>query len=182
MRRILIIDDDPVVGNVYRNKLQLEGFEVEWSKDGEQAVAALDKSLFNLVVIDLLIPKVTCTTVIQRIRTDSRIQHIPIFVLTNGFASHLVQEAWKAGATKCIATVSTSPWEIIKMVSETLAGSSGAPQPAPTPVPSSAGSESNEASVQQVLQSMRSILAQPAKAIAQPRPAPTARSFDETLS
>ena len=64
-KKILFVEDDPVVLTLYRNRLQREGFEVLFAEDGEVALDVLSRVRPDLVVLDLMLPKVNGAEVLR---------------------------------------------------------------------------------------------------------------------
>ena len=77
--RILIVEDDPNVSELVGLYLQREGFAVEYVDDGQKALDAIDKTPFDLVVLDLMLPSVDGLEVCRRVRRKS---DLPIVMLT----------------------------------------------------------------------------------------------------
>lgn len=78
--RILLIEDDPLLGDGLTVGLRQSGFAVDWLRDGESADAALQSEHFDLLVLDLGLPKLSGMEVLQRAR--KRGNTLPILVLT----------------------------------------------------------------------------------------------------
>lgn len=125
MKKILIIEDDQVVANVYRNKLVLDGYKVEVALDGENGLKMMQTFEPDLVVLDLMLPNISGVDVIKQIRAALDFAKTPIIVLSNTYLSNVIQEAWRAGASKCLSKASCSPKDFIEVVRQTI-GDSGA--------------------------------------------------------
>jgi two-component system OmpR family response regulator/two-component system response regulator QseB len=78
--RILLVEDDPQLGDGLTVGLRQGGFAVDWLRDGNDADLALQSEIFDLVVLDLGLPKLSGMEVLKRAR--SRGQSLPILVLT----------------------------------------------------------------------------------------------------
>jgi DNA-binding response OmpR family regulator len=76
---VLVVDDEPVVTDVVQRYLARDGFEVRTAADGEAALAAFAEWEPQLIVLDLMLPKVDGLETCRRIRTSSR---VPIIMLT----------------------------------------------------------------------------------------------------
>ena len=111
--KILLIEDDQIVANVYRNKLLLEGFQVEVAFDGETGLEMAQSFRPDAVLVDLMLPKMPGVEVIKKLRLQPEFLSLPLVVFTNTYLTSTVQEAWKAGATKCLAKADCSPKEVI---------------------------------------------------------------------
>ena len=78
--RILIVEDDPMLGEGLQTGLRQAGFHPEWVKDGEAAWQTLAHESFNAVVLDLGLPRLDGIEVLRRVRANE--QKLPILVLT----------------------------------------------------------------------------------------------------
>lgn len=126
MKKILIIEDDQIVANVYRNKLAVEGYETEVSPDGETGLRQVRTFKPDLVLLDLMLPGISGVEVIKSIRGgDPELAKTPIIVFTNTYLTNLIQEAWRAGANKCLSKANCTPKDIIDIVRNAI-GESGA--------------------------------------------------------
>src|SRR6202789_222194 len=101
MKKILIIEDNQLVANVYRNKLAVEGYQTEAALDGETGLKMMRTFKPDVIILDLMLPKMTGVDVIKEIRTETEFSKLPVIVFSNTYLTNLIQEAWKAGATKC---------------------------------------------------------------------------------
>lgn len=113
MKKILLIEDDQIFANVYRNKLVLDGFQVEIAYDGEVGLELLRIFRPDAVIIDLILPRLPGVEVIRKIRLEPEFQQLPVIVFSNTYLTSMVQEAWKAGATKCLAKANCTPNQVV---------------------------------------------------------------------
>ena len=125
MKKILIIEDDQIVANVYRNKLAVEGYQTEVALDGETGLKTMRTFQPDLMVLDLMLPKMSGVDVIREVRSEPEFSKLPIIVFSNTYLTNMVQQAWKAGANKCLSKASCSPREVVDVVRNTI-GPSGA--------------------------------------------------------
>lgn len=121
MKKILIVEDDLVVADIYRNKFSVEGFQVETASDGQAGLDSLRVFQPDAMILDLMLPKISGVDVMRKVRSDAAFQKLPIFVFSNTYLTNMVQEAWKAGATKCLSKANCSPKQLIELVRTTLA-------------------------------------------------------------
>lgn len=78
--RILLVEDDPILGDGLKTAMQQQGYTVEWLKDGKHALQALQTDLFSLVLLDLGLPGMDGLEVIRQSRKQSI--DVPILILT----------------------------------------------------------------------------------------------------
>lgn len=120
MKKILIIEDDLLVSNIYRNKLAVDGFQVEIAHDGPLGFQLVKTFAPDLVLLDLMLPKVSGLEILKKIRREPGLEQLPVIVFSSTYLTNVVQEAWKAGATKCLSKASCTPEQIIEVVRNSL--------------------------------------------------------------
>ena len=128
MKKILIIEDNQIVANVYRNKFALEDYQVEVALDGETGLNMLRIFRPDIMILDLMLPKMSGVDVIKKIRGDADFARLPIIVFSNTYLTNLIQEAWKSGANKCLSKASCSPKEVLDIVRQTVGDSGATPR------------------------------------------------------
>jgi len=126
MKKILIVEDDQIVANIYCNKFSVEGYRVEVAHDGQAGLESLRKFRPDAVVLDLMLPKMTGVELMKKVRAEADFEKLPIIVFSNTYLTNMVQDAWKAGATKCLSKANCSPKQLVEVVRDTLTAG-GAP-------------------------------------------------------
>jgi DNA-binding response OmpR family regulator len=134
MKKILFIEDDQIVANVYRNKLAVEGYKVETAPDGETGLKTMRIFKPDTIILDLMLPGMSGLDVIKQVRSEGEFAKVPIIVFSNTYLTNMIQEAWKAGATKCISKSNCSPKEVIEVVRHTIGDSGAIPTAGPAVV------------------------------------------------
>ncbi len=94
--RILLVEDDPSLGDGLSIGLRQVGHAVDWVRDGEEADLALKTEEFDLLVLDLGLPGLEGMAVLRRLR--GRGQTLPVLILTARDATHVKVQALDAGA------------------------------------------------------------------------------------
>jgi len=135
MKKILIVEDDQIVANIYSNKFSVEGFKVEVAHDGQAGLESLSRFRPDAVVLDLMLPKLSGIELMKRVRAQPDYEKLPIIVFSNTYLTNMVQDAWKAGATKCISKATCSPKQLIEVVRNTLTPDSSPAAPQTVAVP-----------------------------------------------
>ena len=82
MRSILVVDDQPAVRRLLRALLEMAGFEVTEAEDGAWALEAVRTQQPDLVVLDIMMPRVDGWKVLTEIREDPDLTELPVIVLT----------------------------------------------------------------------------------------------------
>jgi CheY-like chemotaxis protein len=120
MKKILIVEDDQIVANIYRNKFSLEGFEVEVANNGPVGLQLAPVFRPDAVILDLMLPQMTGIEFMKKIRSLDGFEKLPVIVFSNTYLTNMVQEAWKAGATKCLSKANCTPKQVIEVLKTTL--------------------------------------------------------------
>jgi CheY-like chemotaxis protein len=136
MKKVLIIEDDQIVANIYRNRFAVEGYSVEVANDGEPGFELAKSFQPDAIILDLMLPGLSGVELMRMIRVEPGFEKVPLIVFSNTYLSNMVQDAWKAGATKCLSKANCTPRQVIDLV-QSLIGSSGLPASATAPAASS---------------------------------------------
>ncbi len=116
MKSLLIVEDDRVVASIYRSKFSAAGYNVRVASDGEAGILMVDEQTPDAVLLDLMLPKVSGVDILRHIRAKPGLGALPVVVFTNAFLEEQIEEAWKAGANKCLAKASATPKQVIEVV------------------------------------------------------------------
>ena len=132
MAKIVVVEDQQVLATVYRNKFIAEGYQVEVASDGEQGLDLINTSNPDLVILDVMLPKINGIEVLKKIRANPLFQALPILIFSNVAMTGMVEEAWNAGATMVLSKSSHSPKQIVESVRTALkTASEGRPSVTP---------------------------------------------------
>ncbi len=80
--RVLVADDDPDILTVVKINLELDGFEVDTAVDGEDAIQKATSTPPNVIVLDIMMPRMDGLTALHRLRSQAATANIPIILLT----------------------------------------------------------------------------------------------------
>lgn len=136
MKKLLIIEDDRIIGNIYSKKFAAEGFNVEVAEDGQTGWERISGFRPDIVLLDLMLPKLNGLDILARVRALPEFQRLPIIVFSNAYMTTVIDAAWKAGATTVLTKSNTSPKKLTETIAELLAQVEAAPAAAaPTQAP-----------------------------------------------
>jgi CheY-like chemotaxis protein len=135
MKKILLVEDDAVVVEIYRKKFLREGFEVEVAEDGLVAMKTLPLFKPDLVVLDLMMPKFNGADVLKFIRSSPALKDIKVVIFSNAYMTDLALAAAKTGADASLLKSSCTPGQLIGVVKTLLDGSVIAAEQVPAPKP-----------------------------------------------
>ncbi len=130
MKTIFLVEDDPVVVKVYAAKFQREGFRVELAEDGLVAMKKLLQVKPDIIVLDLMMPKLNGVDVLKYIRATPELKKTPVIILSNAHMTSLAQEAAEVGAEKALLKSSCTPSQLIEIINHILSGTTVQSDPA----------------------------------------------------
>ena len=119
-KRVLIIEDNNVLATVYGSTLSQAGFQVAVANDGQTGLDQVAKFSPDLVVLDLMLPKVDGLEVLRRIRADETRASLPVIVFSNSYTSDRTREVWNAGATQVLVKASCPPKQLLQIVGSSI--------------------------------------------------------------
>src|SRR5258706_911489 len=86
MTKVLIIEDDKILLEMYKDKFVREKFEVQIARDGQEGIEKMKTLVPNVVLLDLIMPKVNGFEFLKLVKADPTLKNVPILVLTNIYA------------------------------------------------------------------------------------------------
>lgn len=117
MARILVIDDDLAISELIAVNLEMAGYDVSQAEDGIKGQALALQLQPDLIMLDLMLPRVDGFTVCQRLRRDERTAEIPVLMLTALSQTQDKVEGFNAGADDYL----TKPFEVEEMLARVRA-------------------------------------------------------------
>jgi DNA-binding response OmpR family regulator len=116
MSKILVAEDDTYLANAYRVKLTKEGFEIQLASDGEDVLKILPTFSPDIILLDLMMPKIDGFTVLQILRNTDQWKNIPIIITSNLGQKEDVDKAMTLGATDYIVKSDSSISDILAKI------------------------------------------------------------------
>jgi two-component system, OmpR family, response regulator RpaA len=117
MPRLLLIDDDPIISEMVTLNLEHAGYQVSQASDGIKGQALAIQLMPDMIILDLMLPRVDGFTVCQRLRRDERTKEIPVMMLTAMGQTQDKVEGFNAGADDYL----TKPFELEEMLARVRA-------------------------------------------------------------
>ncbi len=80
--KILLVDDDMTLHEMYAERLRAEGYSIVSAYDGEEAIEKVYKDMPDVILLDIMMPKINGIDVMKKIREDEKTANIPVILLT----------------------------------------------------------------------------------------------------
>ena len=120
MKKILFIEDDPILGPLYEAQLKTAGFEVIRATDGEAGLGALQVTRPDLIVLDIMLPKISGVELLEIIRSSPGVDKIPVLVFTNSFQENILERVRQLGADRILSKSRFIPREVVAVINQVL--------------------------------------------------------------
>lgn len=118
--KILIVEDDEFLANIYQTKFEIEGFKVFLAGDGEQGLKMAGTKEPEIILLDVLLPKLDGFAVLEQLKKNSSTKDIPVILLTNLGQKEDVQKGLKMGAVDYLIKAHFKPSETVDKVKKVL--------------------------------------------------------------
>ena len=120
MKKILFIEDESALQKTFGEILRIEGYEMVSALDGETGLKLAQTEKPDLIILDLVLPKLHGFEVLQKVKADEKIKGIPVIVLTNLETMADVEKAIELGAMTYLVKANYSLEEVINKVKKAL--------------------------------------------------------------
>lgn len=120
MTKIAIIEDDPVINQMYRMKFEADGFEVQLADNGNRGVALVEKFQPDMILLDLQMPEMGGAEALEIIRSHDWGKHIPVIILTNLGEEESPKHLRGLGIDSYIVKADLTPRQVASRVKEAL--------------------------------------------------------------
>ena len=120
--RVLVVEDDASVAQMYRLKLELDGYSVDVAGDGLAALEKARASMPDIIFLDIRLPKLDGMSVLEALREDGATRNIPVVILSNWNEKELVDRGVKLGALDHMIKSQTTPARLSERVRDWLKG------------------------------------------------------------
>lgn len=114
--KILIIDDEPAVLQMYKMKLEMEGFLAITAVDGERGIEIAKKEKPDVILLDIIMPKLNGLDVLKILKEDKDTKEIPVFLLTNLPAESGGEKGQELGAVGYLVKAEYEPEALTTML------------------------------------------------------------------
>lgn len=120
-KKILLVEDDSTLSEMYQQKFQLDGFDIVTARSGGEGLLVALQNKPDLILLDILLPGMDGMTVMQKLRDDPWGKNVPIIILTNLNADDNILKGVVQGHPAYYLMKSNSdPSSVVEKVKEVL--------------------------------------------------------------
>ncbi len=120
--KILLIEDDSFLLSMYAAKFELEGFRTMVARDGEEGLRLAAKEVPDVILLDIMLPKMDGFEVLRRLKSDERLKKIMVILLTNLGQKDDIGKGLDMGAEDYLIKAHFTPSEVVEKVKRRLGG------------------------------------------------------------
>jgi len=122
MRDILLVEDDPFLIDIYTTKLEKEGFSIKVAGNGKEAFKLLKKKVPDLLLLDIVLPRVDGWEILDKIKENKKWKKIPVIILSNLGQKAEVEKGLDLGVKKYLIKAHYTPAEVVEEIKKILKG------------------------------------------------------------
>ena len=116
---ILLVEDDPFLIDIYKDRLTEQGFSIEVARKGEEIFDKLKKKI-DLILLDIVLPDISGWDILEKIKSDNRFKKIPVIILSNIADKEEIDKGLKMGAEKYLVKAYYSPSQVLKEIKKVV--------------------------------------------------------------
>lgn len=118
--KILLVEDDLFLLGMYATKFEMENFKVITAEDGEKAVRLASKEAPDIILLDIILPKVNGFEVLRQLKASRLTAGIPVILLTNLSQKDEIDQGLKMGAKDYLIKAHFMPSEVVEKIKKVL--------------------------------------------------------------
>ncbi len=115
-KKILLIEDEKIMINLLRKKLTGEGYDVTIARNGEEGLETMRELKPDVVLLDIIMPKMGGFEVMQEMKKDPELKKIPIIIVSNSGQPVELSKAKELGARDWLIKTEFDPQEVVDKV------------------------------------------------------------------
>ena len=116
MTKLLIVEDDPYVLKLFQRLFGFEKYQVQSARDGEEASEKLKYFQPDLILLDIMMPKMNGLQLLQKLKSDEATKAIPVVMLSNDDDDQTIKTATDLGASGYMIKSDFTPDQVLKQV------------------------------------------------------------------
>jgi CheY-like chemotaxis protein len=120
-KKVMIVEDDSFVMDIYQTKISKEGFDVITAENGAEAIKKLEEGEKpDLILLDIIMPYMDGLTVLKKIKEKEDLKKIPVVLLTNLSQKEEIQQGFDLGAEDYLIKSHFTPSEVMEKIGKYL--------------------------------------------------------------
>ena len=118
MKKVLLVEDDPFLIDIYSTKLSESGFEVHLAKDGGDALDSCKKFKPDVIILDIVLPHTDGWQILKQLKAEEGLKDVKIIILSNLSQKEEVEKGLSLGADKYLIKSDYTPTQVVGEISK----------------------------------------------------------------
>src|ERR1017187_1995715 len=127
MAKLMLVEDDNNLREIYEARLQAEGYTIVTAKDGEEALVVAKAERPDLIISDIMMPKISGFEMLDILRNTDNLKNVPVIMLTALGQNDDQQRADKLGADRYLVKSQVTLEDIVKVAQDLLSPEAASP-------------------------------------------------------
>ena len=126
-KHILVVEDEKALSHALQIKLESEGYQVSISEDGKEASELIEQESLDLILLDVIMPRMDGFEVLRSVRRDENLKDLPVIMITSRTGEKHKQQAMELGVNQYLG----KPFQEAKLlatIEEVIAGAKAKPE------------------------------------------------------
>lgn len=118
--KVVIVEDEKMLADMYATKFTMEGFDAQKANDGQAGFDLVKEAKPNIVLLDIIMPKIDGFGVLKMLKDDAELKDIPVVLLTNLGQDEDIKKGKQLGAADYFVKANHTPAEVVQKVKQVL--------------------------------------------------------------
>ncbi len=120
MKKILLVEDDKYLVDIYVTELRKAGFMVKVALNGKEALNKINKIKPDLLLLDIIMPEIDGWQVLRKIKEKAEFKNLKVVILSNLSQKEDIEKAFRSGATKYFVKTYFTPSKVAQEIKKIL--------------------------------------------------------------
>ena len=116
MKKALIVEDEELIGDLLQKKLRQEGYYASVARDGEAALKQIREERPDIVLLDIVLPRLNGFEVLSELKKDEALRQIPVIIISNSGQPAEIEKAKELGVRDWLVKTEFDPREVLEKV------------------------------------------------------------------
>lgn len=120
MKKILLVEDDPMLIDIYTTKLKEQGFNPVVRENGKEILEAIEREKPDLIVLDIVLPYLDGWEILGKIKSEENSKDIPVIILSNLGQKEDIDRGFEMGVARYLIKAHHTPSEVATEIRDVL--------------------------------------------------------------
>jgi len=117
-KTILLVEDEPLLSNILKSRLEKEGFKVFQARDGEAALKFLKEAKPDFILLDIILPKISGFEILEEMKKNPELQNAPVAIISNLGQESDIQKGRSLGAIDYFVKAQVTIDELVNKIKQ----------------------------------------------------------------